>query len=96
MLSASLNKTFPSFLRIVKHLVFGFHHVLIVIPDKRSDKCRQLMPSVFPLAFTVLLSIILSLLVLIPMVEILYVTFIIMTCFRSFLYAIAAAFISSM
>ncbi|XP_041364207.1 uncharacterized protein LOC121379625 [Gigantopelta aegis] len=65
-----------------------------VFKNKRSEKCRQLMPSVLPLTLAVVLASVLSVLALIPVEEILYLTFITLTIFRSFLYAMAAAFIS--
>ncbi|XP_041363996.1 solute carrier family 43 member 3-like isoform X1 [Gigantopelta aegis] len=65
-----------------------------IFKNKRSEKCRQLMPSVLPLTLAVVLASVLSVLALIPVEEILYLTFIALTIFRSFLYAMAAAFIS--
>ncbi|XP_041363997.1 solute carrier family 43 member 3-like isoform X2 [Gigantopelta aegis] len=67
-----------------------------IFKNKRSEKCRQLMPSVLPLTLAVVLASVLSVLALIPVEEILYLTFIALTIFRSFLYAMAAAFISEM
>ncbi|XP_041379286.1 solute carrier family 43 member 3-like [Gigantopelta aegis] len=67
-----------------------------IFKNKRSEKCRQLMPSVFPLTLAVVLAIVLSVLTLIPVEEILYLTFTTLTIFRSFLYAMAVAFVSEM
>ncbi|XP_053380662.1 uncharacterized protein LOC123563417 [Mercenaria mercenaria] len=67
-----------------------------VFSDGKSQMYREVMPAVFPLALASALSVLLSVLVLIPVIELLYVIFIVMTVYRSFLYSLAAAFLSAM
>ncbi|KAL3878054.1 hypothetical protein ACJMK2_035687 [Sinanodonta woodiana] len=64
--------------------------------NSRSSMRQNLMPAVLPLAIASFLAVLLSVLVLIPEPSLLYLIFIIMTLFRSFLYSMAAAFLSAM
>ncbi|KAL4240451.1 hypothetical protein ACF0H5_001243 [Mactra antiquata] len=64
--------------------------------DGKSHTYREVMPAVLPLTIASTLSLLLSILVLIPVTELLYVSFIVMTVYRSFLYSLAAAFLSAM
>ncbi|KAL4239569.1 hypothetical protein ACF0H5_000381 [Mactra antiquata] len=64
--------------------------------DAKTSAYREVMPAVLPLAITCTLSLSLSILVLIPVTELLYVSFIVMTVYRSFLYSIAAAFLNAL
>ncbi|KAL3877221.1 hypothetical protein ACJMK2_034958, partial [Sinanodonta woodiana] len=64
--------------------------------NSRSSLRQNLMPAVLPLAIASSLAVLLSVLVLIPEQSLLYLIFIIMTLFRSFLYSMAAAFLSAM
>ncbi|KAL4232430.1 hypothetical protein ACF0H5_007123 [Mactra antiquata] len=63
--------------------------------DAESRTYRDVMPAVLPLVITSTLSLLLSILVLIPVTELLYVSFIVMTVYRSFLFSLAAAFLSA-
>lgn len=76
--------------------IISILHVVKYITDGKSQVYREVMPAVLPLALASGLSVLLSILVLIPVVEILYLTFIVMTVYRSFLYSLAAAFLSAM
>ncbi|XP_064607134.1 equilibrative nucleobase transporter 1-like [Liolophura sinensis] len=60
---------------------------------KPSITERHLQPSVVPLTLTSCLALLLSCLVLVPSAEVLYVDFIVLTFFRSFMYGTAAAYI---
>ncbi|KAL3888936.1 hypothetical protein ACJMK2_001296 [Sinanodonta woodiana] len=62
----------------------------------RSSLRQNIMPAVLPLSIVSSLAVLLSVLVLIPVQSLLYLIFIIMTLFRSFLYSMAAAFLSAM
>ncbi|KAK7456520.1 hypothetical protein BaRGS_00039376 [Batillaria attramentaria] len=64
--------------------------------NSRSVLRRNLMPAVIPLAFTSMLGIVLSILVLFHSVDVLYPSFIFNTIFRSFIYSIGAAYIGVM
>ncbi|KAK3583002.1 hypothetical protein CHS0354_005643 [Potamilus streckersoni] len=64
--------------------------------SSRSSLRQNLMPAVLPLAIASFLAVLLSILVLIPVQNLLYLIFITMTLFRSFLYSMAAAFLSAM
>ncbi|XP_060561701.1 equilibrative nucleobase transporter 1-like [Ruditapes philippinarum] len=66
-----------------------------VFSDGKSQMYREIMPAVLPLALASALSVLLSILVLIPVTEVLYLTFIVMTVYRSFLYSLGAAFLSA-
>ncbi|XP_064604551.1 equilibrative nucleobase transporter 1-like [Liolophura sinensis] len=61
--------------------------------SKPSITERRLQPSVVPLTLTSCLALLLSCLVLVPSAEVLYVDFIVLTFFRSFMYGTAAAFL---
>ncbi|KAL4239571.1 hypothetical protein ACF0H5_000382 [Mactra antiquata] len=76
----------------------GFVHdwQKVMCKDGKSRAYKEVMPAVLPLAITSTLSLLLSILVLIPVTELLYVTFIVMTVYRSFLYSLAAAFLNAM
>ncbi|XP_076447599.1 equilibrative nucleobase transporter 1-like [Babylonia areolata] len=67
-----------------------------VFANSRSQLGRDLMPAVIPLALTSVLGIILSLLVLFDSESILYPAFVFNTLFRSFIYAMGAAYIGVM
>ncbi|XP_060572191.1 equilibrative nucleobase transporter 1-like [Ruditapes philippinarum] len=69
--------------------------VKTVFKDGNSQMYREIIPAVLPLALASALSVILSILVLIPVTEVLYLTFIVMTVYRSFLYSTAAGFLSA-
>lgn len=66
-----------------------------ICADGKSQMYREVMPAVLPLALACLMSVLLSVLVLVPIIELLYIIFIVMTIYRSFLYSLAAAFISA-
>ncbi|XP_052782310.1 equilibrative nucleobase transporter 1-like [Mya arenaria] len=59
----------------------------------QSKLYRRLMPALLPVSLASLLTVVLSVLVLVPSPAVLYVIFIVMTLLRSFLYSVAAAFI---
>lgn len=61
----------------------------------QSKVYRELMPAVLPLSIASLLSVILSILTLIPVRDLMYLIFIVMTIYRSFLYSMAAAFLGA-
>jgi len=63
--------------------------------DGKSQVYREVLPAALPLALGSLLSVLLSVLVLIPSTGLLYLIFVIMTIYRSFLYSMAAAFLSA-
>ncbi|XP_076459583.1 equilibrative nucleobase transporter 1-like [Babylonia areolata] len=67
-----------------------------IFANSRSKMRRDLMPSVVPLALTSVLGIVVSLLVLLNKESVLYPLFVLNTCFRSFIYAMAAAYIGVM
>ncbi|KAL3888287.1 hypothetical protein ACJMK2_000658 [Sinanodonta woodiana] len=64
--------------------------------SSRSSLRQNLMPAVLPLTIVSFLAVLLSALVLVPVQSLLYLIFIILTLFRSFLYSMAAAFLSAM
>ncbi|WAQ97524.1 S43A3-like protein [Mya arenaria] len=63
--------------------------------DGKSQPYREVLPAALPLAVGSLLAVLLSVLVLIPSTGLLYLIFVVMTLFRSFLYSMAAAFLSA-
>lgn len=75
-------------------IMYDFNKRMFV--NSRSELRRNLMPAVFPLIFTSLLGILLSVLVLFHSVSVLYPSFIFNTLFRSFIYSIGAAYIGVM
>lgn len=75
-------------------MMYDFNKRLFI--GSRSELRRNLMPAVIPLAFTSLLGIVLSILVLFHSVDVLYPAFILNTFFRSFIYSIGAAYITVM
>ncbi|KAH3734828.1 hypothetical protein DPMN_041277 [Dreissena polymorpha] len=62
--------------------------------DGKSSAYKEVFPAAIPQAVGSLLALLLSVLVLLPSTQVLYLTFIIMTVFRSFLFSMAAAFLS--
>ncbi|KAL5019382.1 hypothetical protein ScPMuIL_005104 [Solemya velum] len=66
-----------------------------VFSDSRSQEKRELMPAVLPLSIACLMGVVMSALVLLPQPDVLYVTFIVMTLCRSYLYSMAAGFLSA-
>ncbi|KAK7456512.1 hypothetical protein BaRGS_00039368, partial [Batillaria attramentaria] len=70
--------------------------LLTISTDSSSTLLRNLMLAVIPLAFTSMLDIVLSVLVLFHPVDVLYPSFILNTIFRSFIYSIAAAYLGVM
>ncbi|XP_050393694.1 equilibrative nucleobase transporter 1 [Patella vulgata] len=68
----------------------------MISTGSRSELRRDLLPAVPPLIIGSCLGLLASVLVLVPSTEILYVLFITVTVFRSFLYSVAAAFLSAM
>ncbi|XP_067648663.1 equilibrative nucleobase transporter 1-like [Haliotis asinina] len=55
---------------------------------------RELLPAVVPLCLASLIGVLLSVLIFVPYLEVLYAIFILTTAYRSFLYSIAASFVS--
>ncbi|ESO88987.1 hypothetical protein LOTGIDRAFT_228934 [Lottia gigantea] len=64
--------------------------------NSHSELRKTLLPAVPPLIIGSSLGVLLSILVLIPSPTILYVIFIVVTIYRSFLYSVAAAFLNTM
>ncbi|XP_025090187.1 solute carrier family 43 member 3-like isoform X2 [Pomacea canaliculata] len=82
------------FMAPLSGLVYDFNKRFFC--ESKSKLRRDLMPSVLPLALTGLFGIMVSILVLIQDTRVLYLTFIFVTIFRSFLYSMAAAYIGVM
>ncbi|XP_071093497.1 equilibrative nucleobase transporter 1-like [Haliotis cracherodii] len=55
---------------------------------------RSLLPAVVPLSAASFIGVLLSVLILIPHLEVLYAIFVLTTAYRSFLYSVAASFVS--
>ncbi|XP_033745169.1 solute carrier family 43 member 3-like [Pecten maximus] len=66
-----------------------------IFSGRRSHIQRQLLPSILPMGVGSCLGILLSLLVLLPSLDILYVDFIVMTLLRSFLYSAGTTFLTT-
>ena len=78
------------FVDIYSSIIFSYH------ADGKSAVYRDVLPAALPLALGSLLAVLLSVLVLAESTALLYLVFIVMTLLRSFLYSMAAAFISAM
>lgn len=65
------------------------------LEDSKSREKRELMPSVLPLCLASFMGVLMSVLVLVPQPEVLYITFFTMVVFRAFLYSIAVGFVSA-
>ncbi|XP_069124842.1 equilibrative nucleobase transporter 1-like [Argopecten irradians] len=66
-----------------------------IYSGRRSHIHRQLLPSILPISIASGLGILLSLLVLLPSLDMLYIDFIVMTCLRSFLYSSGTTFLTT-
>ncbi|KAK3091041.1 hypothetical protein FSP39_016706 [Pinctada imbricata] len=67
-----------------------------IFKDRKSKTSRQLLPALLPLSLGSGLSLLMSILLLIPRAEVLYLTFVVMVFMRSFLYGIGSSYLAAM
>ena len=67
--------------------------VCVARAARDSKLCRELMPAVLPLTLTCFIGMLLSALALFHVQAILYMSFIVLTLFRAFIYGIGTAFL---